>query len=41
LRENAQKEIDKLSELNDSITDANGRIIDKIQEQINYNREQD
>ena len=41
LRENAQKEIDKLSELNDNITNTNGRLIDKIQEQINYNREQD
>ena len=41
LQEASQKEIDKLSELNDSINSANQRMIDKIQEQINYQREQD
>ena len=34
-----QKEIDKLSEVNDSINDANDRLISKIQEQIDADRQ--
>jgi hypothetical protein len=38
---NRQKEIDKLSEINESINNTNQRLIDKIQEQIDYDRQQD
>ena len=41
MRSNRQKEIDKLSEINESINDTNQRLIDKIQEQIDYDRQQD
>lgn len=41
MKENRQKEIDKLSEINESINDVNQRLIDKIQEQIDYDRQQD
>ena len=41
MRSNRQKEIDKLSEINESINNTNQRLIDKIQEQIDYDRQQD
>jgi hypothetical protein len=41
IRSNRQKEIDKLSEINESINNTNQRLIDKIQEQIDYDRQQD
>ena len=41
IKESHQKEIDKLSEINESINDVNQRLIDKIQEQIDYDRQQD
>ena len=41
IKENRQKEIDKLADINDSINDANKKLIDKIQKQIDYQRQQD
>jgi hypothetical protein len=41
MRSNRQKEINKLSEINESINNTNQRLIDKIQEQIDYDRQQD
>ena len=41
MRDSRQKEIDKLSEINESINDTNQRLINKIQEQIDYDRQQD
>jgi predicted adenine nucleotide alpha hydrolase (AANH) superfamily ATPase len=38
MKESRQKEIDKLSEINESINNVNQRLIDKIQEQIDYDR---
>jgi hypothetical protein len=34
-----QKEIDKLSEINDSIEDTNSKILDSLQEQIDEYRQ--
>ena len=39
LEQASRKEIDKLSEVNDSINDANDQLVSKIQEQIDYDRQ--
>lgn len=39
LASQAQKEIDALTELNDNITDANNKLLNKLQKQINENRQ--
>ena len=40
LEQERQAEIDKLSEINDTIVSTNGKLISKIQEQINEDREE-